>query len=152
MRAMSPFGQGDACGMRRNPVAASRARIRSGATGNASVLSPHATDDPADAKGNDGGRVGSLFDDLANVIISIRRALTHDGGGIGSRIFRLAIKVLRRPCSLLDESLGLALGVPGHAAKTFLGFAGEIPGRASDTIFIHGKTSCVAPLTETGRN
>jgi hypothetical protein len=82
----------------------------------------HATDKPADTKRCESRGVWTLFDETADIVLSIDGALAHHLGGIRGRLFCLAIEILGRPCCLVDEPIGLAFRVARDAANTFLHF------------------------------
>ena len=70
----------------------------------------------------------------------MRRRL-HRLGCIRRALFRLAVKLLRRSRSLVDDAFCLAFRVPGDVPETFLRFAAEVLCRTKYSIFIHGDAS-----------
>jgi hypothetical protein len=71
----------------------------------------HATDKPAETKRCESRGVWTLFDDTADIVLSVDGALAHHLGSIRGSLFCLAVEILGRPGCLVDEPIGLAFRV-----------------------------------------
>jgi hypothetical protein len=92
---------------------------------------------------SDGRRcVGTLLYCRAHEIIGIASALAHGLRGVDSRLLRLSIQILEGAFRLLCRALDLAFDVPGRSPKSCFHLATEIPGSASQPIFVHEHVPC----------
>jgi hypothetical protein len=91
---------------------------------------------PADAQRDKSGGIRLRLDGFAQQRIE---SLCRLPGFIGA----LAIQILSRPTSLIENALCLGLCVSGYTAEPLLHFSSEIASRALDPIVIHDKLQLV---------
>src|SRR5262245_7358704 len=87
---------------------------------------PHASDEPTDTKCGKRRCVGTLLDDVADIVLGVDGAAPYRVDGLARTVLGLTIEILRRSGRLVEQTLGLGLGVAGDAAEAFLHLAAQV--------------------------
>jgi hypothetical protein len=97
----------------------------------------HSANKPTQCECDSDGSIRSILDGAANDILKRGRGSLQVIGCAARSVFSLAVQILSRALSLVEDALYLALCIAGDAAEALFDLTANVPGCASYSMFVH---------------